>query len=303
LSSYLGATYVNQFNKFGQVFQVYVQADSQFRLRPDDLLNLYVRSEDNQMVPIGAVAHLGSDVAPSVITLYNLYPSSTIIGAPARGVSSGQGLEALEGIAKANLPSDVSYQWTAMSYQEKLTGNQLYYLFGLSVLLVYLCLAGQYESWVLPLAVLSAVPLALLGPVIALTSLGVANNLYTQIGLILMIALSAKNGILIVEMAREGRLVHGKPIREAAVDAARLRFRPILMTSFAFGLGVVPLVLATGAGAVGRISLGLSVLSGIIASTCLAVLFVPSFFTVLQGFEEWRKARKRVPLPAARVAE
>ncbi|MFL5265957.1 MAG: efflux RND transporter permease subunit [Stellaceae bacterium] len=297
LSSYLGSTYVNQFNKFGQVFQVYAQADSQFRLQPDDLLNLYVRSQDNQMVPIGAVAHLGSEVAPSVITLYNLYPAATIIGAPARGVSSGQGLDALENIAKAILPSDVSYQWTAMSYQEKLTGNQLYYLFGLSVLLVYLCLAGQYESWILPLAVLSAVPLALLGPVVALTSLGVANNLYTQIGLILMIALSAKNGILIVEMAREGRIVHGKSIRDAAVDAARSRFRPILMTSFAFGLGVVPLVLATGAGAVGRISLGLSVLSGIIASTCLAVLFVPSFFAVLQGFEEWRKARKK-PLQA-----
>jgi HAE1 family hydrophobic/amphiphilic exporter-1 len=303
LSSYLGSTYVNQFNKFGQVFQVYVQADSQFRLKPDDLLNLYVRSQDLQMVPIGAVAHLGSEVAPSLITLYNLYPSSTIIGAPAQGVSSGQALTAMEGIAKATIPGDVSYQWTAMSYQEKLTGNQLYYLFGLSVLLVYLCLAGQYESWILPLAVLSAVPLALVGPVIALTSLGVANNLYTQIGLILMIALSAKNGILIVEMAREGRLVHGKAIREAAVDAARLRFRPILMTSFAFGLGVVPLVLATGAGAVGRISLGLSVLSGIIASTCLAVLFVPSFFTVLQSFEEWRKARKRVPVPATRAAE
>jgi hydrophobic/amphiphilic exporter-1 (mainly G- bacteria), HAE1 family len=303
LSSYLGSTYVNQFNKYGQVFQVYAQADSQFRLQPDDLFNLYVRSQDNQMVPIGAVAHLGSEVAPSVITLYNLYPSATIIGAPARGVSSGQGLDALENIAKSTLPGDVSYEWTAMSYQEKLTGNQLYYLLGLSVLLVFLCLAGQYESWILPLAVLSAVPLALLGPVVALTSLGVANNLYTQIGLILMIALSAKNGILIVEMAREGRLVHGKSIRDAAVDAARSRFRPILMTSFAFGLGVVPLVLATGAGAVGRISLGLSVLSGIIASTCLAVLFVPSFFAVLQGFEEWRKGRKKVPLPAARAAE
>jgi hydrophobic/amphiphilic exporter-1 (mainly G- bacteria), HAE1 family len=303
LSSYLGSTYVNQFNKFGQVFQVYVQAESQFRLQPDDLLNLYVRSSDNQMVPIGAVAHLGSEVGPSLITLYNLYPSATIIGGPARGVSSGQALATMEDIAKKTLPGEVGYQWTTMSYQEKLTGNQLYYLFGLSVLLVYLCLAGQYESWILPLAVLSAVPLALLGPVIALTSLGVANNLYTQIGLILMIALSAKNGILIVEMAREGRLVHGKSILDAAVEASRLRFRPILMTSFAFGLGVVPLVLATGAGANGRISLGLSVLSGIIASTCLAVLFVPSFFALLQGFEEWRKARKKTPIPAARPAE
>jgi len=303
LSSYLGSTYVNQFNKFGQVFQVYVQAESQFRLQPDDLLNLYVQSSDNQMVPIGAVAHLGEEVGPSLVTLYNLYPSATIIGAPARGVSSGQSLTAMEDVAKRTLPSDVGYQWTAMSFQEKLTGNQLYYLFGLSVLLVYLCLAGQYESWILPLAVLSAVPLALLGPVVALTSLGVANNLYTQIGLILMIALSAKNGILIVEMAREGRLVHGRPIREAAVEAARSRFRPILMTSFAFGLGVVPLVLATGAGADGRISLGLSVLSGIIASTCLAVLFVPSFFTVLQGFEEWRKSRKKAPLATPRLAE
>jgi HAE1 family hydrophobic/amphiphilic exporter-1 len=180
-----------------------------------------------------------------------------------------------------------------MSFQEKLTGNQLYYLFGLSVLLVYLCLAGQYESWILPLAVLSAVPLALLGPVVTLTSLGVANNLYTQIGLILMVALSAKNGILIVEVAREGRMIRGLGILDAAVEASRLRFRPILMTSFAFGMGVLPLVLATGAGAVSRISLGLSVLSGIIASTCLAVLFVPSFFCVLQRLDEARKARKQ----------
>ncbi len=292
LTSYLGSTYVNQFNKFGLSLQVYAQADSQFRLKPDDLLNLYVRSEDNQMVPIGAVAHLSSTLAPPLVTLYNLYPSATIVGAPARGFSSGQSLSLMENIASKTLPQGMSYQWTAMSFQEKLTGNQLYYLFGLSVLLVYLCLAGQYESWILPLAVLSAVPLALLGPVIALTSLGVANNLYTQIGLILMIALSAKNGILIVEVAREGRMVRGLPILEAAVEASRMRFRPILMTSFAFGMGVLPLVLATGAGANSRISLGLSVLSGIIASTCLAVLFVPSFFTVLQRFDEARKTRK-----------
>ncbi len=302
LSSYLGSTYVNQFNKFGLSLQVYVQADSKFRLQPDDLLNLYVRSADNQMVPIGAVAHLSSIVGAPLITLYNLFPSAAIVGAPARGFSSGQALTLMEGIANRVLPKDVSHAWTAMSFQEKLTGNQLYYLFGLSVLLVYLCLAGQYESWILPLAVLSAVPLALLGPVIALTSLGVANNLYTQIGLILMIALSAKNGILIVEVARERRMVDGRPILEAAVDAARMRFRPILMTSFAFGLGVLPLVLATGAGANGRISLGLSVFSGIIASTCLAVLFVPSFFAVLQRLDERRKAGK-APAPAPSAAK
>jgi hydrophobic/amphiphilic exporter-1 (mainly G- bacteria), HAE1 family len=293
LTDYLGSTYINQFNKYGQTLQVYAQADSKFRLRPDDLLNLYVRSQDNQMVPIGAVAHLSSTLAPPLITLYNLFPSATIVGAPARGFSSGQALSLMETIADKILPPGMSYQWTTMAYQEKLSGNQLYYLFGLSVLLVYFVLAGQYESWILPLAVLSAVPLALLGPVVALTSLGVANNLYTQIGLILMIALSAKNGILIVEMAREGRLVRGLSIPEAAIEASRLRFRPILMTSFAFGMGVLPLVLSTGAGASANISLGLSVLSGIIASTCLAVLFVPSFFAVLQGLDERRKARKQ----------
>jgi HAE1 family hydrophobic/amphiphilic exporter-1 len=289
LTDYVGSTYVNQFNKFGQSLQVYVQADSRYRLHPDDLLSLYVRSQDGQMVPIGAVAHLGPVVAPPLITLYNLYASSTIVGGPARGYSSGQAMAAIERIAKRVLPDDVTFEWTAMSYQEKVTGNQLYYVFALSMLLVYLCLAGQYESWILPLAVLSAVPLALVGPVLALTGLGVANNLYTQIGLMLLIALSAKNGILIVEVAREERMIHGNTILEAAVQASRTRFRPILMTSLAFVLGVLPLVLATGAGANARRSLGITVFSGMLASTCLAVLFVPSFFVVLQRFDEWRR--------------
>jgi hydrophobic/amphiphilic exporter-1 (mainly G- bacteria), HAE1 family len=303
LTDYLGSTYVNQFNKFGLSLQVYVQAESQFRLQPDDLLNMYVRSQDGQMVPIGSIAHIGPVVAPALTTLYNLFPSATIVGGPARGFSSGQSMAAMEEIAARVLPSDVTFEWSAMSYQEKITGNQLYYVFGLSVLLVYLCLAGQYGSWILPLAVLSAVPLALLGPVIALTSLGVANNLYTQIGLMLLIALSAKNGILIVEVARERRIVDGRSILESAVEASRTRFRPILMTSFAFILGVLPLVLATGAGANARRSLGISVFSGMIASTCLAVLFVPSFFAVLQRLDERRKRQKTEPAATANVAE
>jgi HAE1 family hydrophobic/amphiphilic exporter-1 len=298
LSTYLGSTYINQFNKFGQSYQVYAQADSQYRLNPSDILNLYVRNRDQEMVPISSVAFLGRQVAPPLITLYNLNPAATVVGATARGFSAGQTMDAMAHIAQTILPNDVSYEWSGMSYQEKLVGNQLVYIFALSILLVYLVLSGQYESWILPLAVLSAVPLALLGPVVALTSLGLANNLYTQIGLMLLIALSAKNGILIVEMAREGRVKDGKSILEAAVEASRSRFRPILMTSFAFILGVTPLVLATGAGANARKSLGISVFSGMIASTLLAVVFVPSFFVVLQKLDE-RRRKRPAPTKAA----
>ena len=206
--------------------------------------------------------------------------------------SSGQVMSLLEQIAAKTLPPGMGTDWTAMSYQEAIVGNQIYFVFGLAVLLVYFCLAGQYESWILPLSVILAVPLALLGTVAALTGIGIANNLYTQIGLILLIALGSKNAILIVEYAREKR-IEGMGIMEAAVEAARLRFRPIIMTSFAFILGVVPLVVATGAGANARRSIGIAVFSGMLASTCLAVLFVPSFYVLLQQFEEWRKSRKK----------
>jgi HAE1 family hydrophobic/amphiphilic exporter-1 len=180
-----------------------------------------------------------------------------------------------------------------MSYQEKAVGSQIYYVFGLAMLLVYLVLAGQYESWYAPISVILAVPLSLLGPMAVLTGLRIENNLYTQIGLILLIALSAKNAILIVEVALELHGRDGKPLLEAAVGAARARFRPILMTSFAFILGVVPLVVASGAGASARKSIGITVFSGMIASTCLAVLFVPTFFVVVQRFENWRSERKK----------
>jgi hydrophobic/amphiphilic exporter-1 (mainly G- bacteria), HAE1 family len=295
LSSYLGSSYINQFTKFGRTFQVYAQAEAQSRLTPRDIENLMVRNSQGNMVPIGTVANITQSVGPSLISLYNLYPSATIIGLPSAGYSSGQSMNLMEEIAAKTLPTGTGYEWTAMSYQEKAVGGQIYWAFGLALLLVYLVLAGQYESWYAPLSVILAVPLSLLGPMLVLSALRIDNNLYTQIGIILLIALSAKNAILIVEVALELHGREGKPLLESAVEAARARFRPILMTSFAFILGVVPLVLATGAGANARKSIGITVFSGMLASTCLAVLFVPTFFVVIQRFENWLGARKQAP--------
>ena len=292
LAAYLGSSYVNQFNKFGRTFQVYAQADSQFRLTTKDIENLTIRNQQGAMIPLGTIATITPAVGPSLISLYNLYPSATIIGLPSQGYSSGQSIALMEQIADKTLPPGAGYEWTAMSYQEKAVGSQIYYVFGLALLLVYLVLAGQYESWFAPIAVILAVPLSLLGPMAVLTGLRIENNLYTQIGLILLIALSAKNAILIVEVALELHVRDRKPLLESAVEAARARFRPILMTSFAFILGVAPLVFATGAGASARKSIGITVFSGMLASTCLAVLFVPTFFVMIQRLENWLAARK-----------
>ncbi len=291
IQTYLGSSYVNLFSRFGRNYMVYAQADALYRLTPENLGNYYVRNQNGQMVPIGTVASVKPIQGPAVITLYNLFPSATINGAANDGYSSGQALETMAAIAKKNLPPGMSFEWTAMSYQEKLVGNSTYFIFALAILLVYFVLAGQYESWITPVAVILAVPLALLGTVCALLSLGVANNLYVQIGLVLLIALSAKNAILIVEMAREERAA-GRSILEAVIEASQSRFRPIVMTSFTFILGVLPLLLASGAGASARKSLGLAVSTGMLASTCLAVLFVPAFYVILQGWVERRGGRK-----------
>jgi HAE1 family hydrophobic/amphiphilic exporter-1 len=245
------------------------------------------------------MAEIRPALGTSVVSLYNLFPAATINGVPAAGYSSGQALDAMEKIAQRALPRGMGYEWTAMSYQEKLVGSSAYFIFALSILLVYFVLAGQYESWITPGAVILAVPMALLGTAAALVGVGYSNNIYVQIGLVLLIALSAKNAILIVEMAREGR-EQGRSIPEATIEASRVRFRPILMTSFTFILGVLPLVLASGAGAAARRSLGIAVASGMLASTCLAVLFVPALFVVLQRWIERKGEAEAAPAAAAK---
>ena len=299
LSTYVGSDFAAQFNKFGHVFQVYTQALPNYRASADDIRNLKVKAGNGTMTPIGTVVDIKEVQGPLLISLYNLYPSATVVGSPAPGFSSGEALDIMDQIGAQVLPPGTGYDWTAMSYQEKLVGSQIYFVFGLGVLLVYFVLAGQYESWILPLSVILGVPLALLGTVSALTILGAANDLYTQIGLVLLIALGSKNAILVVEYARQRR-AEGMEIVAAAVEGARLRLRPILMTSFAFILGVFPLVIATGAGAGARRSIGLAVFSGMIASTCLVVVFVPSFYVVMQRMQErWtgRAARNDAAAP------
>jgi len=291
IQTYLGSSFVGLFTRFGYNYMVYAQADMPYRQQIQGIGNYYVRNSNGQMVPAGTLVHLEQTQGPAVITLYNLYPAATINGAANDAFSSGQALQTMEDIAGKVLPSGMSYEWTAMSYQEKLAGSSTYLIFALSILLVYFVLAGQYESWITPGTIILAVPLALFGTVAALLSLGIANNIYVQIGLVLLIALSAKNAILIVEMAREGRAA-GKTILDATVDASHVRFRPILMTSVTFILGVVPLIMASGAGASARKSLGLAVATGMLASTCLAVLFVPAFYVVLQRWSEHHRDRK-----------
>jgi len=284
ISTYLGSAYVNQFPKFGQNFTVYVQADQPFRASTEAIGRLTVRSRNGEMVPLNSFMAFSNTAAPAIASQYNLFPTATVNGAAASGHSSGEALDLLEEIAHKVLPPGVSFEWTAMSYQERLVGGAVGMVFGLALLLVYLVLAAQYESWLTPVPVMLAVPLSLVGTVGVLVGLQLPNNIYVQIGLVLLIALSAKNAILIVELAHE---LHqqGMDVVQAALEGSRRRFRPILMTSIAFILGVVPLVAATGAGAAARKFIGITVLSGMLASTVLAVAFVPVFFMVIARWQ------------------
>jgi HAE1 family hydrophobic/amphiphilic exporter-1 len=283
LQNSIGSSYVNQFFTLGQTYQVYIQADGKFRTTADQISRLYVKNNKGQMVPLGSFVEITETTGPSIASQYNLFPTAAILGAANAQFSSGQSMTALEEVAKEVLPEGVSYYWTAMSYQEKLVGNTVVLVFALSILLVYLVLAAQYESWVAPFPVILAVPLALVGTVTAMFITGLPNNIYVQIGLVLMIALASKNAILIVEVALEEKK-KGMSLVEAALKASHERFRPILMTSIAFILGVVPLLTASGAGAASRVSIGLTVFSGMIASTVFAVALVPIFFVQIEGY-------------------
>ena len=295
LQTYLGSSYVNLFNKFGQVFSVYVQGDNTARMTAAQMRNYTVRNKSGDMVPLGTLANIQPAVGPAIIPLYNLYPSASIVGMASTGYSAGQAMAAMEEAANYILPTGMTFEWTSTAYQQIIAGNATYYIFALALILVYLVLAGQYESWVTPLAVLCSIPLALLGTTIALTllaPLGMSNDMYTQIGVVLLIALAAKNAILIVEVARHEHEINGKSVTEAAVIGAKTRFRPILMTSFAFIFGVLPLVFASGAGASARRSIGVAVCSGMLTSTGLAVIFVPTFYVFFQTLHLRYKEKK-----------
>lgn len=293
LQSYLGSSFVNLFNKFGQVFQVYVQADSGFRLEPRDIKGLHVRNQAGHMVPLGTLLDVRRVLGSELITRYNLYPAANIFGSSAPGFSSGEALTIMEQLAENTLPQGMAYDWTSTSYQEKQVGYQAYFIYALSIILVYMVLAALYESWTSPAAIVLVVPVALVGVLLTLLVRGYDNNLYTQVGLVLMIALASKNAILIVEFARE---LHrdGMDLAEAAVEATRRRFRPIVMTSFTFIVGVLPLLIATGAGAASQRAIGTVVFGGMISSTLLAIPFVPVFYVLLEGLNlRWRARRAR----------
>ena len=285
LQANLGSMYVNDFNLFGRTWKVQVQADQQFRSREEDITALEVRGPTGAMIPIGTLATVQDTTGPQVITRFNMFRSATISGQGAPGVSSGQATDELEAVAARVLPEGMGYEWSGVTYQQKAAGNAAPIIFALAILFVYLFLAAQYESWSIPLSVLLTVPMAVLGAAVFTLVARMDNNIYTQIGLVLLIGLSAKSAILIVEFAKQ---LHeeGKSLAEAAAEAARLRFRPILMTAFSFILGVIPLAIATGAGGASRRSLGTAVLGGMIFATVLGLIFTPYLYLLIQRMAE-----------------
>jgi multidrug efflux pump len=294
LQSTMGSLYVNDFNRSGRTYRVQLQAEPQFRMKPEDLGKVYVRSQSGVMVPLSALSKTTNIVGAEQLERYNGLLSAKVLGSGAPGVSSGDAIKLVEKIAAQNLPDGYQMAWTGQAYQEKRTGSAAIFAFSFAIIMVFLILAAQFETWALPLAVIMAVPFALTGALLAVLVRGMPNDIYFQIGLITLIGLAAKNAILIVEFASQ-KMKEGMPVAEAAIEAARLRFRPINMTSMAFILGVVPLWIATGAGSAARRSMGTGVIGGMILATFVATIFIPLFFT-------WLSRKRAGKSPAGEAA-
>jgi HAE1 family hydrophobic/amphiphilic exporter-1 len=282
LSVYLGSAFVNDFNFLGRTYRVTAQADAPYRDDVSDIARLQTRSNSGEMVPLGSVANIRDDSGPYRVVRYNLYPAAELQGDTVRGFSSGQALTAVEKLARARLPEGFGYEWTELAYQQKIAGGTGAIAFGMAVVFVFLLLAAQYESLTLPLAIILIVPMCLLAAILGVNLRGFDNNILTQIGLVVLIGLAAKNAILIVEFAKQGEQ-HGMNRWDAACHAARTRLRPILMTSFAFIFGVIPLAIATGPGAEMRQALGTAVFFGMLGVTAFGLLFTPVFYVVCRA--------------------
>ena len=293
LQVYLGSAYVNDFTRFGRNWQVNVQADAGFRIRPEDIGALKVRSRDGKMVPLATLLSVRDTTGPAIVYHYNMFPSAEVSGGTARGVSSGTAIGLMEAVAQRELPTGMGFEWTELTLQEILAGNTAVFVFAFGALLVFMVLAGQYESWSLPGAIILIVPMCLLAAITGVWAVGSDNNIFTQIGLVVLIGLAAKNAILIVEFAKQLQ-EQGKTRQEAIVEACRVRLRPIIMTSLAFILGVVPLVTTTGAGAEMRFALGIAVFSGMLGVTAFGLFFTPVFYEVIRRAVERRAAAKQI---------
>ncbi|WP_141333236.1 efflux RND transporter permease subunit [Myxococcus sp. AB025B] len=297
LQIHLGSLYVNDFNRFGRTYQVNVQADAKHRMEPEDIGRLQVRNPQGGMVPLASLVDVTPSFGPDQVLRYNGYPSADINGAAAPGVSTGQAVAAMERLAAETLPAGMSFEWTDLTYQEKLAGKEGLFVFPLAILLAFLILAAQYNSWSLPLAVLLTVPLALLSAIAGVWLVGGDNNIFTQIGLVVLVGLAAKNAILIVEFAR-AQEDEGMGVVQAALEACRLRLRPILMTSIAFIMGVVPLAVATGAGAEMRQAMGVAVFAGMLGVTLFGLVLTPIFYIVIRKLALRGEEREAPAIPA-----
>jgi multidrug efflux pump subunit AcrB len=290
LQVYFGSLYVNDFNRFGRTWQVNLQAAAGFRKKVEDLKRLKVHNDKGEMVPLSAIAGVRDVSGPVMVVRYNMYPSATVVGNPAPGVSSGQAITIMEEVAGRNLVPSMRSEWTELTLLQLKAGQTAMLAFLLAVVLVFLVLAAQYESWALPLAVILVVPMCLLCSVVGVQSARMDINIFTQVGFVVLVGLACKNAILIVEFAKMKR-EEGMSRRDAALAACRLRLRPIVMTSFAFILGVVPLVFATGAGAEMRRTLGTAVFAGMLGVTLFGVFLTPVFYVVIQWMSDLRATR------------